>query len=423
MKYTRSAAQKSQQQLRHQLEEEQEDEEEEQIENNIKSSKNKVRKSLNNSKNKSKSSNKTKQSGRKSTSKKKKSKYFSDSEDDYDDNNNNNNYEYEDDIDVGDEYYEAEDDYAYESYINTNKKKVNKKTVPIAEDEIISDVDIELEDDENTQDTHATRKSQSSDNDYFNIFDNDDNSGDSLPELKLPKSSEDLLILNENILDCISVYETLRRFRNILRLSPFLFEDFCACLNTNENSSLFSEVHLSLIKILLKEDEVSLVSYGPTDLKTCIDVSFHLIDSFTWPEILRQYIESDMKMLSLNSNLLNILNKPTYPLVNISDKLTVLISLCNMFLSSLAVRNDLLSEGNIVSDDHCRICHKLGNLLCCETCPATYHLDCLDPPLTNVPEDDWICSICRLHQVIFLFFYFYFHLTRLFYSYMVSLIA
>ena len=240
MKYTRSAAQKSQQQLRHQIEQE------EQIETNIKSSKNK-RKSLNNSKNKSKSPNKTKQSGRKSTSKKKKSKYFSDSEDDYD--NNANNYDYEDDVDVGDEYYEAggEDDYNYESYINTNKKKAGKIPAPIAEDEKSDedDVDIEFED-ENTQDTNFTRKSQSSDdNDYFNIFD-----GDSpLPELKLPKSSQDLLIQNENILDCISVYETLRRFRNILRLSPFLFEDFCACLSTNENSSLFSEVHLSLIRI------------------------------------------------------------------------------------------------------------------------------------------------------------------------------
>ncbi|KAK9882651.1 hypothetical protein WA026_022517 [Henosepilachna vigintioctopunctata] len=50
-------------------------------------------------------------------------------------------------------------------------------------------------------------------------------------------------------------------------------------------------------------------------------------------------------------------------------------------------------------DDHCRVCHKLGDLLCCETCPAVYHLECIDPPLYNVPEEDWQCGICRSHRV------------------------
>lgn len=50
-------------------------------------------------------------------------------------------------------------------------------------------------------------------------------------------------------------------------------------------------------------------------------------------------------------------------------------------------------------DDHCRICHKLGDLLCCETCPAVYHLECVEPPLVNVPEEDWQCGICRSHKV------------------------
>ncbi|KAL3268250.1 hypothetical protein HHI36_007374 [Cryptolaemus montrouzieri] len=50
-------------------------------------------------------------------------------------------------------------------------------------------------------------------------------------------------------------------------------------------------------------------------------------------------------------------------------------------------------------DDHCRVCHKLGDLLCCETCPAVYHLECVDPPLVNVPEEDWQCGICRSHRV------------------------
>jgi hypothetical protein len=55
--------------------------------------------------------------------------------------------------------------------------------------------------------------------------------------------------------------------------------------------------------------------------------------------------------------------------------------------------------GNIHYDDHCRICHRLGDLLCCETCPAVFHLACVDPPMDGVPEEDWQCGVCQAHKV------------------------
>ena len=45
------------------------------------------------------------------------------------------------------------------------------------------------------------------------------------------------------------------------------------------------------------------------------------------------------------------------------------------------------------------IYHRLGDLLCCETCSAVYHLTCVEPPLEEVPDDDWLCVVCRAHQV------------------------
>lgn len=51
-------------------------------------------------------------------------------------------------------------------------------------------------------------------------------------------------------------------------------------------------------------------------------------------------------------------------------------------------------------DDHCRVCHRLGDLLCCETCPAVFHLECVDPPLVNVPSEDWQCALCKQHKTI-----------------------
>lgn len=51
-------------------------------------------------------------------------------------------------------------------------------------------------------------------------------------------------------------------------------------------------------------------------------------------------------------------------------------------------------------DDHCRVCHRLGDLLCCETCPAVFHLECVDPPLVDVPSEDWQCALCKQHKTM-----------------------
>ena len=41
--------------------------------------------------------------------------------------------------------------------------------------------------------------------------------------------------------------------------------------------------------------------------------------------------------------------------------------------------------------EYCSACGDTGSLLCCESCPRSFHLDCLDPPLTmdEVPDDSW----------------------------------
>ncbi|GKV29272.1 hypothetical protein SLEP1_g38208 [Rubroshorea leprosula] len=40
------------------------------------------------------------------------------------------------------------------------------------------------------------------------------------------------------------------------------------------------------------------------------------------------------------------------------------------------------------------ICDTEGLLLCCNNCPATYHLNCLSSPLEKAPEGDWQCPNC-----------------------------
>ncbi|XP_053137168.1 chromodomain-helicase-DNA-binding protein 5 isoform X3 [Hemicordylus capensis] len=48
-------------------------------------------------------------------------------------------------------------------------------------------------------------------------------------------------------------------------------------------------------------------------------------------------------------------------------------------------------------DDHmefCRLCKDGGELLCCDTCPSSYHLHCLNPPLPDIPNGEWLCPRC-----------------------------
>ncbi|XP_020532268.1 protein CHROMATIN REMODELING 4 isoform X2 [Amborella trichopoda] len=43
----------------------------------------------------------------------------------------------------------------------------------------------------------------------------------------------------------------------------------------------------------------------------------------------------------------------------------------------------------------CVICNTRGNLLCCDSCPRTYHFRCLSPPLKRTPLGKWQCPTCR----------------------------
>ena len=46
--------------------------------------------------------------------------------------------------------------------------------------------------------------------------------------------------------------------------------------------------------------------------------------------------------------------------------------------------------------DSCDSCSEGGALICCDLCPASFHLQCHDPPLSDseIPEGDWSCIQC-----------------------------
>ena len=48
------------------------------------------------------------------------------------------------------------------------------------------------------------------------------------------------------------------------------------------------------------------------------------------------------------------------------------------------------------NDDYCYVCGLGGDLICCESCPATYHAECCNISTTTTTDDDaWYCHKCR----------------------------
>ncbi|XP_055083556.1 nucleosome-remodeling factor subunit BPTF-like isoform X3 [Periophthalmus magnuspinnatus] len=216
-----------------------------------------------------------------------------------------------------------------------------------------------------------------------------------VPSLGLPKSSEDLLVPSSHLLDIIGVYEVLRNFGSVLRLSPFRLEDFCAALASQEQCTLLAETHISLLKAILREEDTSNTTFGPADVKDSVNSTLYFVDGMTWPEVVRSYCDSDPEY----RHILPFLDNEEYPYEPLESKIKVLQFLVDQFLATNIAREELMSEGVVAYDDHCRVCHRLGDLLCCETCSAVYHLECVKPPLQEVPEDEWQCEVCVAHKV------------------------
>ncbi|KAG8567486.1 hypothetical protein GDO81_013650 [Engystomops pustulosus] len=55
--------------------------------------------------------------------------------------------------------------------------------------------------------------------------------------------------------------------------------------------------------------------------------------------------------------------------------------------------NSLNKEQDSRNDFYCWVCHREGQVLCCELCPRVYHAKCLK--LTAEPEGDWFCPECE----------------------------
>ena len=54
-----------------------------------------------------------------------------------------------------------------------------------------------------------------------------------------------------------------------------------------------------------------------------------------------------------------------------------------------------ISWNEPVPSEVCATCNLGGEVICCDGCPALYHIECAQPPLRKVPRGDWYCHNCR----------------------------
>uniref|UniRef100_A0A5S6QJZ2 PHD-type domain-containing protein n=1 Tax=Trichuris muris TaxID=70415 RepID=A0A5S6QJZ2_TRIMR len=212
----------------------------------------------------------------------------------------------------------------------------------------------------------------------------------------LPPSSEDLLLPNEHLFGALEVYELCRHFSQSLQLSPFPFENLCAALMCRNQSSLLDNIHLALIRAIFRDEDTSDTLLVPQDSTGNFGQTLFILDRNTYGEVLRRYLESDQRF---PVNVIRILEKGSYPFVEISERLTVLLWLSERVLQTQIIRDKVNCEGVSKNDDHCRDCGKCGDLLCCTSCSAVYHLRCLPEEMKIDSPSTWRCSICLKHEL------------------------
>ncbi|PON42193.1 Autoimmune regulator [Parasponia andersonii] len=258
------------------------------------------------------------------------------------------------------------------------------------------------------------------------------------PKLQLPPSSQNIDLTDVPILDLFSVYACLRSFSTLLFLSPFELEEFVAAMECKSPSSLFDNVHVSILQTLRKHLEF-LSSEGFESASDCLrSLNWDFLDLITWPIFMVEYFLIYDSGLKPSFDLSSLkLFKADYYQQPVKIKVEILRCLCDDLIEVEAIRSELnrrslaaepgmvfernsnfegskkrrvapgISGGYCLDDevvddwnyDECCLCKMDGNLICCDGCPAAYHSRCVGIASDHLPEGDWYCPECVIDRL------------------------
>ncbi|KFM28809.1 Nucleosome-remodeling factor subunit BPTF [Auxenochlorella protothecoides] len=206
--------------------------------------------------------------------------------------------------------------------------------------------------------------------------------------------SDECLDIPTDLLGSLAAsYQTLRAFSWQLRLAPFPLAAYCAALAAEAASHLVDEVHVSMLRALMIDETAA------ERAQRALDPQF--LDALTWPLYLWDW-------LRLSGS----------PLARGEVKVKILESLANSLLDCITIRAEIdrrEAAGQLVAGceagpavapppqvagaldhntDTCVLCGLGGNLICCDGCPATYHMRCLGETSKSLGDGEWLCPEC-----------------------------
>ncbi len=102
------------------------------------------------------------------------------------------------------------------------------------------------------------------------------------------------------------------------------------------------------------------------------------------------------KLKSLNDNLIK--NEPELPAVikfNFNSP-------GSTGIATTITSKPKKSVKGLVNHDYCAYCDEGGDLLNCDRCPVSFHLLCVDPPLSldQIPTGEFLCNRCHTRSEI-----------------------
>ena len=115
-----------------------------------------------------------------------------------------------------------------------------------------------------------------------------------------------------------------------------------ASLQSEEVTLLLAEVHIQLLKALLREEDDQQTMFGSMDLRDSINSILMFGDTLTWPQVMRTYFQSD----PIFAPALSLLESCEYPFATADVRLRLLKFLTDQFLCNTAVHK-ILSDGKM----------------------------------------------------------------------------
>lgn len=155
-----------------------------------------------------------------------------------------------------------------------------------------------------------------------------------------------------------------------------------------------AEMHVVLLKAVLREEDTSNTTFGTRWSER--QREFHAVFHWCWRG--QRCYGCTVRVTRSTITLFLYQEAEDYPYGPVENKIKV--SVLGRPVSSPRTSRRSWCLKVIQYDDHCRVCHKLGDLAAVRpACGVPPGMCVKSRPGGGVPEDEWQCEVCVAHKV------------------------